>query len=95
MKAKLTLVIEGANFNNLDGFYKETDQLLTGGGRSGRNLDAFNDLLRGGFGVFDYGSPIKIVWNNFARSKQQLGRETTDTLVEIIRSHEHIEFEKR
>lgn len=28
----------------------------------GRNLDAFNDILRGGFGRHEYGQPIRIQW---------------------------------
>jgi hypothetical protein len=32
----------------------------------GRNLSAFNDVLRGGFGLFEYDEPISSVWNHSA-----------------------------
>ena len=35
----------------------------------GRNLSAFNDVLRGGFGLFEYDEPISIVWNHSAKSR--------------------------
>lgn len=39
------------------------DKVLTKGltWRIGHNFDAFNDLLRGGFGVHEYGEPIVII----------------------------------
>ncbi len=38
----------------------------------GRNLDVFNDVLRGGFGTFDYEESIKLIWRNSAKSKLDL-----------------------
>ncbi|RHR32402.1 hypothetical protein DWX43_02705 [Clostridium sp. AF19-22AC] len=49
-----------------------------------RNLDAFNDILRGGFGRHDYGEPILIVWKHFERSKRTLGGEAVNLIEEII-----------
>ena len=48
-------ILDGNNFNDIDGFYNEIDRLLTKDltWKTGHNLDAFNDLLRGGFSVFD------------------------------------------
>jgi RNAse (barnase) inhibitor barstar len=43
--------------------------------KTGHNLNAFNDLLRGGFGVYDYEEPFNLVWINFERSKQLMGEE--------------------
>lgn len=47
--------------------------------KTGHNLDAFNDLLRGGFGVHDYEEPITIIWENSEKSKDELGYEATIT----------------
>jgi RNAse (barnase) inhibitor barstar len=44
---------------------------------TGHNLDAFNDLLRGGFGVYEYKEPIKLTWKNISKSKADLGLEAT------------------
>lgn len=72
-------VINGGKFNDIGGFYLEVDILFTKGldWRTGHNLDAFNDILRGGFGVHEYGEPIKIIWMNFAKSRKDFGYKAT------------------
>jgi len=49
-----TLIIDGNNFSNLESFYEEIDRVFTKDldWPTGHKLDAFNDLLRGGFGVY-------------------------------------------
>jgi len=48
------LVIDGACFSDFDGFTREFTRLL--GDHTWRgNLDALNDILRGGFGTPDNG----------------------------------------
>jgi len=91
---KKTIIIDGNNFSDLPSFYDEIDKVLTKdlNWKTGHNLSAFNDLLCGGFGVFKYDQPIKIIWRNFEKSKLDLGVELTDTLVEIINDHQHIDF---
>ena len=72
--SKKTFVINGDNFSDLSGFYDEVQGVLTEHFEGfGRNLDAFNDILRGGFGRFDYGENIQIVWKNSIKSKMDLG----------------------
>ena len=41
------------------------------------NLSAFNDVLMGGFGLFEYDEPISIVWNDSAKSRHDLGYDAT------------------
>ena len=79
-------VIDGNNFKNLDGFYNEIDRLLTKDldFPTGHNYNAVNDLFRGGFGFFDYGTPITLKWKNYEKSKADLGEKTILTLIEII-----------
>ena len=91
---KQTITINGDNFSDLETFYDEIDKLLTKdlGWQTGHNLNAFNDLLNGGFGVYEYEEPVKIIWINFSTSIKTLGQEITDTLVKIITDHDHIEF---
>lgn len=90
------IIINGQNFTDLKGFYDEIDRVLTKNldWQTGHNLNAFNDLLCGGFGVFEYDEPVKIIWTNFFHSKENLGNKLTKTLIEIIKSHKHIDFEK-
>lgn len=91
---KKTIVLDGNSFSDLEAFYAEIDRLLTKDltWQTGHNLDAFNDLLRGDFGVHDYEEPIRFVWRNFTRSKDQLGEDLVGTIVGIITGHQHIEF---
>ena len=49
MRTKPTFVIEGRDFTTLEGFYDEISRVLIPQVEWGRNLDAFNDILRGGF----------------------------------------------
>lgn len=99
--SKLVLTIDGANFSDMEGFYNEIDRVLTKDldWNTGHNLNAFNDLLRGGFGVHDYEEPFKLIWLNSAKSKVDFQRsfpgEPTsmfEELIAIIREHQHIEL---
>lgn len=74
-----SVIIDGNAFADLPGFYDEIERKLTHGlDRSiGRNLDAFNDILRGGFGVHDYNEDLELVWQNSAVSERQLGNTET------------------
>ena len=52
MDMREVFIIDGRRFSNMAGFYDEVEQVFTCGldWKIGRNLDAFNDILRGGFG---------------------------------------------
>ncbi|SRR6266545_188096 len=69
------LIIDGARFNDLEGFYDEVSQRLVPGAAWGRNLDAFNDILRGGFGT-PVGEWI-LRWQNANLSRERLGYDET------------------
>ena len=79
-----TFLLDGNNFSDMEGFYNEIDKLLTKNlqWKTGHNLNAFNDLLRGGFGVHEYGESITIRWTNYDKSKKELGGETVLMLLE-------------
>lgn len=64
MDMREVFTIDGRRFSNMAGFYDEVEQVFTCGldWKIGRNLDAFNDILRGGFGRHEYGQPIRIQW---------------------------------
>jgi hypothetical protein len=68
------LVIDGANFSDLDGFAREFSRLLSNHTWRG-NLDAFNDVLRGGFGTPENGWVLK--WLNSELSRAVLGHDAT------------------
>ena len=48
--------IDGRRFSSMAGFYDEVERVFTFGldRKIGRNLNAFNDILRGGFGRHEY-----------------------------------------
>lgn len=79
------LTIDGNNFSDLNGFYNEIDKILTKDldWKTGHNLDAYNDLLRGGFGVHEYGEPIVLRWLNYEKSKRELGNDLILIILEI------------
>lgn len=90
-----TIIIDGNNFSDLKGFYVEIDNVLTKGLEwdTGHNFDAFNDLLRGGFGVHEYNEPIRLIWKHGAKSRNELGT-LYEMLVKIITDHLHITFQE-
>lgn len=68
------LVIDGAKFDDFDGFVGRFSALLEDFEWNG-SLDAFNDILRGGCGTPDGGFEFR--WLNSSRSRQVLGRPAT------------------
>jgi RNAse (barnase) inhibitor barstar len=68
-------VLDGATFSDLDGFYDEVSHCLIPGTPWGRNLDAFDDILSGGFGTPEGGFELR--WLNSEVSRSALGWEAT------------------
>lgn len=97
---KKEIIIEGNDFSNLDEFYDEIDKKFTKDldFKTGHNLDAFNDIMHGGFGVYEYDEPVKVIWKNFEKSKNDFQGQKSgddglmDTILEIMRDHKHIEL---
>lgn len=75
------LVIDGARFSDFDGFVREFSKLLDDHTWRG-SLDAFNDLLRGGFGTPDRGWVLR--WLNSDSSRAALGYEATTRRLEQL-----------
>lgn len=77
--------IDGLSFSTLTGFAGEFSQKLNLSSQWRGNLDAFNDILRGGFGTPAAGFVLR--WKNSELSRQRLGyAETSRWLEERIRS---------
>jgi RNAse (barnase) inhibitor barstar len=73
--------IDGRDFATLDEFYDVISRVLIPGASWGRNLDAFNDILRGGFGTPDDGFVLR--WVHSALSRERLGYPETARQLEI------------
>lgn len=94
------IVIDGEKFSDLKGFYAEAGRVMSkDNDMPPNNLGAFNDLLWGGFGVFEYGEPIELVWKSSEKSKKELGRKPQtnresffDILVGMIQEHSRIDL---
>lgn len=72
---KPAVTIDGARFTTLDGFFDEFQRRALKGDAWGRNLDAFNDVLRGGLGTPHGG--FVLVWRHHALSRRCLGHAET------------------
>lgn len=66
-----TYRINGERFSTLEEFYEEISRVLIPGAWWGWNLDAFNDILRGGFGTPDEG--FILIWEYSEASRHNLG----------------------
>ncbi len=88
--------INGNKFRSKKGFYRHVENIFTYelGWRIGRNLNAFADILRGGFGRHDPGEEITVVWSNFQKSKQCLNENFLAAAEEILAEAENVTFEK-
>jgi RNAse (barnase) inhibitor barstar len=73
--AKMVHEIDGRDFSTLDEFYQVISGVLIPGAHGGQNLDAFNDILRGGFGTLEGG--FVLLWKNSAVSRERLGYPET------------------
>ena len=73
--------IDGARFSTLEEFFGEVSRVLIPGSAWGHNLDAFNDLLRGGFGTPADGFTLR--WKHHELSRERLGRQETVRQLEL------------
>jgi RNAse (barnase) inhibitor barstar len=73
--------IDGNDFSTLEEFFEEISRVLIPGAVWGRGLDAFNDILRGGFGTPDEGFTLR--WRNHRVSQQRLGYAETTRQLEL------------
>jgi RNAse (barnase) inhibitor barstar len=72
---KAVYEIDGYRFSTLDEFYEEVSRVLIPGAEWGHNLDAFDDILSGGFGTPDRGFTLR--WLHHELSKERLGYKET------------------
>jgi hypothetical protein len=75
MSPKPVYEIDGSQFATLEGFFEEVSRVLVPSARWGHNLDAFNDILRGGFGTREGGFVLQ--WKNSAISRERLSYPET------------------
>lgn len=72
------IVIHGGHFSSLEGFYEEiSNVLMKDADWKVGTLDGFDDILYGGFGVFENNEEIEIIWKESHKSKEDLGFNAT------------------
>ena len=80
------LVIDGSKFEDFEGFTREFSLLLNNYRWHG-GLDAFNDILRGGFGTPEGGWVLR--WLDSDRSRGALGYPATAKRLEALLPRVH------
>jgi gamma-glutamylcyclotransferase (GGCT)/AIG2-like uncharacterized protein YtfP len=77
--------IDGAGFGTLDELFDHFGARVIPGAAWGRNMNALNDVLRGGFGTPDEGFSLR--WIRHEQSRQRLGDALFEDIVRIVRKH--------
>jgi RNAse (barnase) inhibitor barstar len=83
--------IDGTDFSDLKGFYNSIGQQLVDQNKWGKNWNALNDILKGGFIKTEYGEPFKLIWKNSEISKSNF--EDYKDIINLIRENDHIDLE--
>ncbi|MFJ9453979.1 barstar family protein [Kitasatospora sp. NPDC101447] len=78
----VTYVIDGSRIGSLEDFWDVVGQEIGVDGYFGRNLDAFADCLRGGFGTPEDGDWL-IEWRDHEASRRRLGYPETVRQLEL------------
>lgn len=81
-------IIDGKDFSNLKEFYNCIGEQIVENNDWGKNWNAFNDILRGGFVKIEYGEPFILVWKNSGISESQL--EDFNDIIDLIKEHKQI-----
>ena len=81
------LTLDGRRCDTLAGFFAEAGRVVCPGVGWGHNLDAFHDVLRGGFGTPAGG--FTLVWAHSAASRVALGYPETVRQLEQRVAHCH------
>lgn len=89
------VMVDGRNMSNWNTFYEEIQNKLTKGlgWKMGHNLNALDDVLRGGFGCHEYGEVLHIVFIYTSKVKEHMEQETFDTILGIMKGNENIRLE--
>lgn len=75
----MELVLEGAAFDDVAGFWREVNRVFMSAEdwRLGESLDALEDMLHGGYGAAQGDGPVVLRWLEMERSRRVLGLDAT------------------
>jgi len=76
---KKRIIIDGSSIKDIETFYDEINRVLMSDEdwKLSCSLDAFSDLLYGGFGAIKNKEQIELIWINSEKSRDALGRQVT------------------
>ncbi|MCL4638701.1 MULTISPECIES: barstar family protein [Olivibacter] len=78
------IAIDGLHIHDIASFYEEINRVFMSDEdwKIGNSLDAFNDLLYGGFGAMKDCEKVRFVWKNVERMQEALGYKATKAYYE-------------
>ena len=90
---KKKFVLDGHNIKTQDNFFDEIHRVLCPGFKFfGRNWNAVNDILRGGFGAFELGENILIQFKYVNSTKKRIGDNIFNKFERIVKQNSNIEL---
>ena len=88
-------ILDGKNITSVENFYREVEKVLCPSLRKmGRNLHAFRDVLRGGFGAFDEGESIQLWIIHKKHMKKHLPEGFVNSIFRIIEESTNVSLQK-
>lgn len=88
-------VLDGKNMTSVEDFYLEVKRVLCPRfSKMGRNLHAFRDVLRGGFGAFDEGETIHLWIIHKKHMKKHLQENFVNSIFKIIEESDNVLLQK-
>jgi len=80
----MQIIINGSAIHDIKSFYDEVNRVFMADEdwKIGQSLDAFSDLLYGGFGALKGKEPVDLIWLEIEKSRQALGYEATKAYYE-------------
>lgn len=86
-------VLDGRHMTSVDSFYDEVQRVLCPEFIGfGRNLDAFNDVLRGGLGTFEDGEKIRLRVIHLREMLALLPKDFVRQVLSVIENRDNVEF---
>ena len=88
-------ILDGKNMTSVENFYQEVQRVLCPSFRKmGKNLHAFRDVLRGGFGAFDEGETIHLWIIHKKHMKKHLQEGFVNSIFRIIEESDNVLLQK-
>ena len=90
---KKIFIINGHNINSLEDFHDEVQNVLCPKFKKyGRNWNAFNDILRGGFLSFELDEKITIIFKYKRYVEKRLGEGFLNQFTKTVAHNDNVEL---